>query len=164
MRLSVHFTLGEMLRSDTAARLNIPNIPLKRHVTALQNLCLCCLEPTRQHFRLPLRVNSGYRCPLLNEKVGGVANSQHREGEAADIIVPRSHWPFCVTTEEQMARILFGWMRDCLDTYDQLLLEHRGSSWWIHVSCRIDLRKNRLESIDDQRHKKIRTKTIPALK
>lgn len=146
-QLSEHFTLGEMLRSDTAERLSIPNIPLKRHVTALENLCRRCLEPTRRHFGWPILVTSGYRCPLLNRRVAGAENSQHTLGEAADITVPHRHWPFCYTTQEQIARVLFLWMRGNID-YDQLILEHRGQqTWWVHVSCRIDYRKNRHQAL-----------------
>ena len=145
MLLSEHFTLGEMLRSQTAEAHNIPNIPLKCHITALQNLCQRCLEPTRQHFGLPIQVTSGYRCPQVNRLVGGAETSQHMKGEAADITVPRKYWPFCCTASEQIARLLYKWMRDSVD-YDQLILEHHGSTWWVHVSCRVDYRKNRHES------------------
>ena len=120
MRLSEHFTLGEMLASPTAQAHDIPNIPLKCHITALENLCQHCLEPTRQHFGWPIQVNSGYRCPLLNAMIGGAKNSQHMKGEAADITVPRKHWPFCYTSKEQIARLLFEWMKANID-YDQLL-------------------------------------------
>ena len=147
-RFTEHFALPEFLRSATADALGIPNVPLKCHVTRLRNLAVRCLEPTRQRFRLPLLVTSGYRCPLLNERVGGAPSSQHLTGEAADVQVPRRHWPFSVTTEEQMARILFDWMKDDLETYDQLILEHNSTrtSWWVHVSCRIDTRKNRRQA------------------
>jgi hypothetical protein len=43
------------------------------------------LEPARQRLGIPIMVNSGYRCPKHNALVGGVANSQHMKGEAADI-------------------------------------------------------------------------------
>ena len=59
---------------------------------------------------------------------------------------PRKHWPFCYTNTEQIARLLFQWMRDNVD-YDQLILEHQGSRWWVHVSCRVDLRKNRRQAL-----------------
>ena len=79
-----HFALPEFLASTTAEKLRIPNVPLKRHIDRLRNLAVRCLEPTRQRFRLPLLVTSGYRCPQLNDAVGGVPNSQHMEGFAAD--------------------------------------------------------------------------------
>ena len=43
------------------------------------------LDPARQKYGGPVLVNSGYRCPKHNAEVGGVANSQHMKGEAADI-------------------------------------------------------------------------------
>ena len=43
------------------------------------------LEPARLRLGLPIVVNSGYRCNVHNAAVGGVANSQHMRGEAADI-------------------------------------------------------------------------------
>lgn len=43
------------------------------------------LDPARQEFGRPVLVNSGYRCPKHNAEVGGVANSQHMKGEAADV-------------------------------------------------------------------------------
>ena len=146
MLLSEHFKLSEMLASETAEKQGIPNTPLKRHITALQNLAVRCLEPTRQHFGLPIQITSGYRCPKLNGAVKGASNSQHMEGEAADITIPRRHWPFCYTSSEQIARLLFTWMKDNIDL-DQLILEHSGPAWWVHVSCRINYRRNRHQAL-----------------
>ena len=142
MRLTEHFTLGEMCYSATAEAKKIPNIPLKQHITALQNLCERGLEPLCCHLGLPIKVNSGYRCQLLNQMVGGVPTSQHLKGEAADITIPRSHRPFGHPTDEQAARLIMRYAEQYAD-FDQLILEHRGNSWWVHISCRIDFRKNR---------------------
>lgn len=46
------------------------------------------LEKLRGIVKKPLHVNSGYRCPVHNANVGGVPNSQHKLGTAADIAVP----------------------------------------------------------------------------
>lgn len=43
------------------------------------------LDAIRERLGVPLYINSGYRCPEHNEEVGGVSNSQHVEGTAADI-------------------------------------------------------------------------------
>lgn len=142
MRLTEHFTLGEMIYSATAEAKKIPNIPLKQHITALQNLCERGLEPLCCQLGLPIKVNSGYRCPLLNQMVGGVSTSQHLKGEAADITIPRSHRPFGHSTDEQAARLIMRYAEQYAD-FDQLILEHCGNSWWVHISCRIDFRKNR---------------------
>ena len=53
MKLSEHFKLSEMLASAAAEKHHIPNIPLKCHITALQNLVSRALEPLRQHLGLP---------------------------------------------------------------------------------------------------------------
>ena len=142
MLLSEHFKLSEMLASETAEERHIPNTPRKDHIMAMQNLAVRCLEPTRQHFGLPIQITSGFRSPDLNKAVKGATNSQHLEGEAADITIPRRYWPFCYTSQEQIARLLYTWMKDNIDL-DQLILEHSGPTWWVHVSCRINFRRNR---------------------
>ena len=148
MKLSEHFTLSEMCFSRTAAshKPPVPNIPLKCHITAMQNLAVRALEPIRQHLGLPILVNSGYRCELVNAMVGGAKTSQHMRGEAADITIVRSARPFAHATDEQAARLIYMYARQYAD-YDQLILEHQGASWWVHISCRIDYRHNRHEEL-----------------
>lgn len=85
MQISEHFTMNEFCVSDTAKRLRIVNLPDKEVEESLIYLVQNLLEPLRQAYGKPLRVNSGYRCPPLNEAVGGVSSSQHLKGEAADI-------------------------------------------------------------------------------
>ena len=146
MVLSQHFVLGEFLKSATATKHNINNTPLKCHIMRLQNLAVRSLEPIRQHLKLPIQVTSGYRSPELNKQVGGVPTSQHMKGEAADLTIPEEHRPFSVTNDEQAARLLLMYAKQYAD-YDQLILEHykKGDKevWWLHISCRIDYRKNR---------------------
>lgn len=45
------------------------------------------LETIREHFGVPVTVSSGIRCKTHNTNVGGVSESQHMEGTAADIVV-----------------------------------------------------------------------------
>lgn len=142
MRLSAHFTLGELCYSQKACEKQIPNIPLKHHIVALQNLCTRCLEPVRSQLGLPIQVNSGYRCQQVNVLVGGVSTSQHLKGEAADITIPRRHRPFGHPTDEQTARLIMRYAEQYAD-FDQLILEHHGTSWWVHISCRVNYRMNR---------------------
>ena len=82
-----HFTIQELTRSDTARRLCIDNTPPASAITALHALVDNVLDPLREAWGGPIRVNSGYRCPKLNKAVGGTPNSQHQRGEAADITV-----------------------------------------------------------------------------
>jgi hypothetical protein len=80
-----HFTLEELTRSDTALRLGIDNTPPPSVVQNLHHLVEVLLDPLREAFGKPIYVNSGYRCPALNTAVGGSRNSQHIQGQAADI-------------------------------------------------------------------------------
>lgn len=122
-KLSRHFTLKEMTASGTAIKHNIDNTPLQEHVENLKRLCRQLLEPLRIRFGV-IRVTSGYRCPRLNEAVGGVKNSQHIDGEAADIHITGA--------EEGKKKMAF--IKKNLD-YGQALLEHRrNGAWWIHLS------------------------------
>lgn len=89
MNLSEHFTLNELTRSAVAARRGIDN-SLRYSTDAwiignLETLCRTVLEPIRHYVGAPIRVNSGYRCALLNALLGGSDNSQHKTGNAADI-------------------------------------------------------------------------------
>lgn len=45
------------------------------------------LEVLREHFQLPITINSGYRSPEHNAKIGGKDKSQHLLGKAADIVI-----------------------------------------------------------------------------
>ena len=145
---SLHAPFGALYswRDALLAEKGIPNTPLEKHITAMKNLAVRCLEPTRQHFGLPILVTSGFRSVLLNTEVKGASNSQHMAGEAADITIPRKYWPFCYTCQEQIARLLFTWMKNNIDL-DQLILEHSGLSWWVHVSCRVNFRHNRHQKL-----------------
>lgn len=82
-----YFTIKELTRSATARCLGIDNTPPPSAVKALHELVDHVLDPLREAWGGPIRVNSGYRCPELNEAVGGTPGSQHLRGEAADITV-----------------------------------------------------------------------------
>lgn len=89
MKLSSHFSLSEFTRSETAEKLGIDNsidwIDSAWIVDNLERLCKCTLEPIRRYLDEAVHVSSGYRCARLNEAIGGVRDSQHRIGEAADV-------------------------------------------------------------------------------
>ena len=80
-----YFSLGEFSHSDTAVSLGIDNTIPAECVAKIEHLVHCVLDPLREHWGLPIRVTSGYRCPELNDEVGGVEDSYHMEGCAADI-------------------------------------------------------------------------------
>lgn len=120
-RLSENFTLGEMIRSETAARRGIRNVPGKAEIAALRLLCEKVLQPVRNYYDRPVIVTSGYRSPRLNTAIGGSATSQHCQGEAADFTVPGiSNLEVCRWIESNL-------------NYDQLIYEF-GESGWVHCS------------------------------
>ena len=80
-----HFTISELLKSDTALKNKLWNGAPKEAEENLRALVDEVLDPLREAYGRPIRVNSGYRCPRLNTLVGGTPNSQHMRGEAADI-------------------------------------------------------------------------------
>ena len=81
----VYFTINELCYSATAQANGINNTPNNTQRNALTALVDTVLDPLRRAWGKPILVNSGYRCPALNNAVGGKASSQHLRGEAADI-------------------------------------------------------------------------------
>ena len=80
-----YFKMKEFSHSDTAVSLGIDNTIPKECEERVRHLVHCVLDPLREHWGLPIRVTSGYRCPELNDEVGGVEDSYHMDGCAADI-------------------------------------------------------------------------------
>lgn len=125
MKLSEHFSLKELIRSDTATRLGILNNPSMDHLAGLAVLCNRILEPVRVTFDKPIVPSSGYRSPELSEAVKSSSKSQHCKGQAVDFEI------FGIDNLE-----LAKWMVSNLD-FDQLILEgYDGDpdSGWIHCS------------------------------
>ena len=76
-KLSKHFTLGELIRSEIAERKGIDNNPPQDLIPKLRRICEKVLEPIREYYGRLFRPNSGYRSPELNKKIGGSKKSQH---------------------------------------------------------------------------------------
>lgn len=85
MKLTKNFTLEELVFSVTANNHGINNAPNAEIKAALKRLAVEVLQPIRDAWGKPIVISSGYRCSQLNKMVGGVANSQHLLGQAADI-------------------------------------------------------------------------------
>ena len=116
-----YFKLSNFNNSANANRLGIDNMPSFEIVDNLNRLA-DYLDNIRAKLGKPILISSGYRCPMLNKAVGGVVNSQHLKGLAADLV--------CADMEslEKVLRETGG--------FDQLIKEHRkgSKSFWFHVS------------------------------
>lgn len=137
MRLSEHFTLGEMTFSETARRHGLSNVPDAKARLALTNLCQKILEPVRERFGHPIHVTSGYRSAELNRAVGGSRTSQHMTGDAADIVC-RS------LPNATLFRLMEQMVKDDTIEVGQLIWEGgtAGNPAWIHVSNPREGKKN----------------------
>lgn len=128
-QLSENFWLNEFIRSQSATRAGIDNIPAEPEYYNLLYLCKYVLQPMRDHFG-PLFISSGYRSPELNKLIGGSKTSQHMKGQAADIDSPTRNKEY------------FDYIRGNLP-FDQLIWEFGTDDLpnWVHVSY--DVSKNR---------------------
>jgi len=126
MNLTKNFTLEEMIKSETALRHGMDNTPGENEIGNLKLLCEKVLQPVRDHFGKGVKVNSGFRHPDVNSKVGGSRTSDHTRGQASDIEIPG------VPNAE-----LAEWIKDNLE-FRQLILEFYTpgvpDSGWVHVS------------------------------
>ena len=134
-KLSPHFTLGEMTKSSSHPE--VYNIPSHEAIANLKRLC-GWLEELRKRYNAkygvgeePIRINSGYRSPQLNRKIGGVATSNHLTGCAVDIRVAGM---------EQLLRyavILLDYADESKQEFDELLIEkNRYGAIWLHFAVR----------------------------
>lgn len=141
MQLSNHFTLQELVASSTARDLGIDNTAPQEIVPRLVFVAEM-LERIRASLGSPVIVTSGYRCAALNRAVGGVANSDHVSGHAADILVPGFGNP---------QRVADRLARNCdLLQIGQLILEGVKGKQWVHVSTHAPmLATNRVLTITD---------------
>lgn len=139
MKLTEHFSLEELIVSPTAKKLGIPNTPTQEHIENMKYVCEKILEPVRAHFGKAVTINSSYRSPAVNAKVGGSKTSQHCNGQAVDFEI-----------QGVPNKTLADWVGDNLE-FDQVILEFWSSkeganSGWVHASIRRD-GKNRKQRL-----------------
>jgi uncharacterized protein YcbK (DUF882 family) len=126
MNLTKNFSLAEMVKSETALRHDMDNTPGEAEIENLKRLAEKVLQPVRDHYGKGVKVNSGYRSPDVNAKVGGSRTSDHCKGQAADIEIPG-------VPNAELAK----WIAENLD-FTQVILEFYTQgipdSGWVHVS------------------------------
>ena len=129
MRISKNFTLEELTASATAKAKGIRNEPGQTDIVNLCGLVHNVLQPLRKWWGKEVKIGSGYRSLALNRAVGGVANSQHMKGEAADL---------CIDGDMEKARAWFLFIKQHCE-FDQLIMEHNSKgTYWVHVSYKCD--------------------------
>ena len=115
-----------MIKSETALRHGMNNTPGEVELENLKKLCEQVLQPVRDHFAKGVKVNSGFRAPEVNAKVGGSKTSDHCKGQAADIEIPG-------VPNADLAK----WITENLE-FTQVILEFYTpgvpDSGWVHVS------------------------------
>ena len=137
IKLSEHFTLAELCK--TSYHTTDGNIPSRVAIENLKNICENWLEDLRysqntlygnKEHDIPIIISSGYRSEEVNRKSGGAKGSNHLTGCAVDI---KCYGP------EQMIRMA-GILLDIADgtkrEFDELILEKRGTTYWIHFAVR----------------------------
>ena len=137
-----HFTIQELSASATAERLTIDNTPPRAARRMLTILVEQLLDPIRRRYGAPIIVTSGYRCPALNTAVGGVANSHHIVGCAADI----------TTGSIENNTMLFALIIDMQTThairFTQLIAEKDYR--WLHISYVPGMLRNQIIDVNTQ--------------
>lgn len=126
MQLSKNLSLAEVIRSETAKRRGVSNMPTDAHIANFKLLAEKVFQPIRDHFGVPIHISSGYRSAALNKAIGGAASSQHCSGEAIDIDMDGTS----VTNAQ-----IFNYIKDNLE-FDQLIWEFGtdANPDWVHVS------------------------------
>lgn len=131
-----HFTIKELTHSTTAVQRGIDNMPNDEQIENLKQLVENVLDPLREAYGRPIRINSGFRSKELNVAIGGSKTSDHVNGNAADI----------TAGSQERNRRLFELIQSLNLPFDQLIDEKNFS--WVHVSFRKD--KNRKQILKIQ--------------
>lgn len=134
MKISTHISIDEATQSPTALRNGIDNTPTPEVLKNMKRVADTCFEPLRNWYGKPIKINSFYRSPELNLKVGGSKTSQHCKGEAIDM---------SAGSKEENKK-LFDWCKANL-IFDQLINEYDFS--WVHISFRLNDNRNQILEI-----------------
>lgn len=136
MKITKNFSLEEFTNSATAKKNKIDNTPNNEAINNIIRLATNILQPIRDKLGEPIKITSGFRCKVLNDKVGGVKTSQHLTGDAADITLGSKK------ANNEVFEIIKEMIEDKKITVGQLINEKGGS--WIHISNPTVIRRNHI--------------------
>ena len=134
--LTKNISLNEAIFSQTAVRNKIDNTPSSEILSHIREL-IGFLDPIREKWGKPIYITSGYRCEALNTLVKGVKTSNHLTGYAADM------------KTENVSKFYYWLVRYMLDNhikFDELFLETKGASQWVHFALKNKFGKQRLKT------------------
>lgn len=127
MKLTNNFSLEEMTRSSKAVSLGVSNSPNVEQLANLKALCENVLQPIRERFGRPIKVNSGFRCKIVNNSIKGSSpKSDHMYGCAADITAGSKK------ANRELFAIIVG-LANAGKILCRQIIDEYGYSW-IHVS------------------------------
>ena len=147
-QLSEHFTLEELIHSDTAKARGIDNTPTDLHKKVLKHTCEYLLEPLRKNLNgkyklykgkkvkhVQLRITSAYRCEKLNIAVGGSPTSKHKIGECVDCeaVIVYTNNVKVVLPYTQLYEDVKQWVKEGSISVDQCIQECAGDVKWVHL-------------------------------
>lgn len=134
--MSAYFTLDQFLRSGTASKYGGEVLKQQQNPPAdvrynIEQLSINVLDKIREKWGKPIVISSGYRCQLVNEKVGGSTNSQHCNGQAADFSAQQE------SDNVALMNMILDMANNKELIFDQLINEYpkaNGTPDWIHIS------------------------------
>ena len=133
-----YFDLEEFLDSSVARQKGISNSPSWEVIEHLNELALV-LDELREAWGSAINVTSGFRNRKLNNAVGGVANSSHQYGWAADLVPANGLF-------DKFVKFVKEWAKE--RDFDQILIETKGKSKWLHYGHKNSLGEQRKQFLN----------------
>ena len=136
--MAPNFRYNEFVRSATALRLGIRNIPNEQQWQSIERVAGNIIQPVREKFG-PIRITSGFRSVQLCLEVGSSAKSNHTRGEAIDFEP--------VSSKVRLVDVI-KWIHTNLD-YRELIAECFPNGW-VHAAYRQNKNIRKLKLKDDR--------------
>ena len=150
MKLTEHFTLGEMTASKSHPE--VPNNPDEKQIENLRFVChwlenlrdaYNTFYPSEDGKEQPIKISSGYRSKMLNYVVGGVSDSNHLTGCAADIVCKD-----CKQAIRYAAILIDIFRHDERFLWDEIIIERKGVKFWLHFAIRPEKNRGKVTCIE----------------
>lgn len=158
-QVTENFNYLELIDSKTASARGINNIPPEEFKKNLIDSCSNLWQPARDILGVPMKINSGYRSPVLNKAIGGSTTSTHCYGYAIDFVAPK----FGTTTE--IVKTLVSEFTKRGIAWDQIILEFPSSpNSWVHLGWKHNSGKQRKQILTAVKDKQGKTIYLPGIR